>query len=296
MTSVLIAMGLGVHEVEALTLDPRRRVREATWTGERPPSPCAARSEPGCIDGAGPLTAISCFSRRARWRSKGYDWSTQMPSTGRPPRFVFDHPLAGGSSGAPSCTPRPLDAGDQQSVGRLCRLQVGREGPRSTPARSKKKTAERQFARPVVEDNHGGLGHYRRPSWTGYPSRAVRSRRRRPVTGANALNCVSTMWCGSATARRRACSARCAWKENLVEVKKKRAQVGHARGAAAEGDEYCLALGLPGVHAVGTAGHVDHGLHERLLERHRSRRRSHRKPALSAKSITERLGRARYGG
>ena len=30
-----------------------------------------------------------------------------------------------------------------------------------------------------------------------------------------------------------------------------------------------LALGLAGVHAVGPAGHVDDGLHQRLVQRHR---------------------------
>ena len=39
-------------------------------------------------------------------------------------------------------------------------------------------------------------------------------------------------------------------------------------GVVAADDDVLLALGLAGVHAVGAAGHVDDGLHQRLVERH----------------------------
>ena len=55
-------------------------------------------------------------------------------------------------------------------------------------------------------------------------------------------------------------------RDRLEDVPGQRAEVGHGSAATAERD-VLLPLGLAGVHAVGTTGHVDDRLHERLVER-----------------------------
>ena len=82
---------------------------------------------------------------------------------------------------------------------------------------------------------------------------------------ANALNCASTMWCGSRPDSTRTCSAIWAWKA----IVSKTCRVSEPTyGAVAADRDVRLALGLAGVHAVGTAGDVDDGLDQRLVERH----------------------------
>ena len=101
-----------------------------------------------------------------------------------------------------------------------------------------------------------GRGHAR--SRAGRCATASRNAR------ANALNCVSTMWCGSRPASTRTCSARWAWNASVSKTCRVSEPVRSRRRCV----DVLLALGLAGVHAVGAAGHVDDGLHQRLVERH----------------------------
>ena len=121
-----------------------------------------------------------------------------------------------------------------------------------------------QVPRAVVEDDDAGRGAQSRPLVDGTPvsrgSSATASRNAR----AKALNCVSTRWCGSRPASTRTCSAMWAWKASVSKTWR----VSEPSVPVAADRDVRLALGLAGVHAVGAPGHVDDGLHQRLVERH----------------------------
>ena len=80
---------------------------------------------------------------------------------------------------------------------------------------------------------------------------------------ASALNCASTMWCGSRPASTRT------WMQIAGVVRDRLEHVPGQRAREVAADQVVLlARGLAGVHEVRAAGDVDDGLRERLVERH----------------------------
>ena len=184
----------------------------------------------------------------------------------------------------PPCSRKRADAGHDEPVAVQRRrrsppvtVDVGAGSHQSTLGRAK-------VARPVVEqDDPSGRRCHRLPLVLGTPvsrgSRATASRSAR----ASALNCASTMWCGSRPDSTRMWRQIAAWaRDRLEHVPGQRADVG-----AADHD-VLLAVGLAGVDAVRPPGHVDRALHQRLVERH-ERVTEPPDPGLVAQCLAQRL-------
>ena len=157
------------------------------------------------------------------------------------------------------------DAGHDQAVGVQRGRRVGGQGDRRRrPARARARRSggcpsRSRGRRRCVDGSERALGGRARPVSRGSSATASRSAR------ASALNCASTRWCGSRPASTRTCSASWAWTR---ATRRRAGSATEVPGPVAADRDVRLALGLAGVHAVGPAGHVDGGLHERLVERH----------------------------
>ena len=141
-----------------------------------------------------------------------------------------------------------------------------RSASTSAPAASRASTAEWTLPGAVVQDDDvrsGGAMLTARPSWTGCPSTrgsgSTAARRAR----AKALNWASTMWCGSRPAEHAHVQADAGVERDRLE------DVPGQRTGEVAADQVVLLPGrLAAVHQVGTAGDVDDGLGERLVQRH----------------------------
>ena len=137
----------------------------------------------------------------------------------------------------------------------------------------------------VVEDDDASDAPLTGRPWsTGCPRRAGRGSWPGGSARAKALNSASAMWCGSRPPSTRDVHGEAGVEGDRLE------DVAHHRAGEVAADEVELeAGGLAGVHEVRAAGDVDDGLHERLVERARGRRRSGRCPRLSPSACADGL-------
>ncbi len=192
-----VADAVRVHEVEAL--GPRRRRTAGcpggTSTVFQPMCGTTGACSRSTTPGHSPQPSVSTPCSTPR--SNRTCMPTQMPSTGAPAGeptaddLAAVHRAQAGHAGG-----ERADAGHDEPVGVHRGRAVG--GQRDLGAGALERAHGRaEVARPVVEDDDARSPLRARPWWTGRPvsrgSIATASRSAR----ATALNCASTMWCGS---------------------------------------------------------------------------------------------------